>query len=142
MQDKCVKNRRRSKRRNIYCPHHGCYLDSASKKYYLFADRPEQLQAKGLDRASAIRAIDFYTTVSLSGEWLEAFWCEYCQHTRWFYVCKTDDRSYDICLAPDELWQRVTGAIDPNGNSSVGEFTRKAARANSYQGVRAFGTLS
>jgi hypothetical protein len=142
VQDKCVKKRSRSKRRQIYCPVHYCYLDSASKKYYLFADRPEHLQAKGIDPIGARRSIEFHTTVSISGEWLEAFWCDRCQCTQWYYVCKTADRRYEIALAPDDLWLRVTGVVHPNGNPSVGEFTRRSARITKYQGVKAFNTIS
>jgi hypothetical protein len=120
---------------------HSCYLDSMSKKYYLFADRPEQLQARGIHRLAAQASIEFHTTVSMTGEWLEAFWCDLCQSTKWYYVCKTGDRTYEISLAPDELWQRVTGVIHPNGNPSVGEFTRTQARVNGYQGVKAFNTI-
>lgn len=112
-----------------------------SKKYYLFADRPEQLQERGIDRLSAQTLIGFHTTVSITGEWLEAFWCEHCQTTQWYYVCKTDERTYEISLAPDKLWQRVTGVVHPNGNPSVGEFTRREARVNNYQGVKAFNTI-
>jgi hypothetical protein len=141
VQDKCVKNRTRSRRRSIYCPTHSCYLDSMSKKYYLFADRPEQLQARGVNRVAAQTLIGFHTTVAITGEWLEAFWCDRCQSTQWYYVCKTDDRTYEIVLAPDTLWQRVTGVVHPNGNPSVGEFTRREARVTSYQGVKAFNTI-
>ena len=141
MQDKCIKKRSRSKRRNIYCPTHDCHLDSMSKKYYLFADRPEQLEARGINQLAARTLIKFHTTVSITGEWLEAFWCDRCQSTRWYYVCKTSDRSYEISLAPDELWQRVTGVVHPNGNPSVGEFTRREARVNQYQGMKAFNTI-
>nr|WP_041549813.1 hypothetical protein [Chamaesiphon minutus] len=141
MQDKCIKNRSRSKRRSIYCPVHGCYLDSMSKKYYLFADRPEQLEARGIAHLTAQTLIGFHTTISITGEWLEAFWCDRCQSTQWYYVCKTGDRTYEISLAPDELWQRVTGVVHPNGNPSVSEFTRREARVKQYQGVRAFNTI-
>jgi hypothetical protein len=141
VQDKCVKNRTRPKRRSIYCPVHGCYLDSNSKKYYLFADEPEQLRARGINRATAQTLIRFHTTVSITGEWLEAFWCDRCQTTQWYYVCKTGDRSYDVSLAPRELWQQVAGVVHPNGNPSVGEFTRRAARIVKYQGVKAFNTI-
>ncbi len=141
MQDKCVKNRSRSKRRSIFCPIHDCYLDSVSKKYYLFADRPEQLEARGIDRVTARSSIAFHTTISITGEWLEAFWCDCCRSTRWYYVCKTDPHTYKIEIAPDELWQRVTGVVHPNGNPSVGEFTRREARVKQYQGVKAFSTI-
>jgi hypothetical protein len=141
VQNKCVKKRSRPKRRSIYCPIHDCYLDSMSKKYYLFADKPEQLEARGMGRVAARNSIEFHTTVSMTGEWLEAFWCDCCQSTSWYYVCKIDNRTYDISLAPDELWQRVTGVVHPNGNPSVGEFTRREARVNRYQGVKAFSTI-
>jgi hypothetical protein len=141
VQDKCVKKRTRSKRRSICCPVHNCYLDSASKKYYLFADRPEQLQARGVNRLAAQTLIRFHTTVSITGEWLEAFWCDRCQTRRWYYVSKTGERTYEVSLAPDELWQRVAGVIHPNGNPSVGEFTRRESRVTGYQGVKAFNTI-
>jgi hypothetical protein len=112
-----------------------------SKKYYLFADRPEQLQARGLNLSVSQILIRFHTTVSITGEWLEAFWCDHCQKTQWYYVCKNSDRTYEISLAPDELWQRVTGVVHPNGNPSVGEFTRREARVNQYQGIKAFNTI-
>jgi hypothetical protein len=141
VQDKCVKNRTRAKRRSIYCPVHGCYLDSCSKKYYVFADDPEQLRAKGMNRTAAQTLIRFHTTVSIAGEWIEAFWCDCCQTTQWYYVRKTEDRRYDVSLAPNELWQRVAGVVHPNGNPSVGEFTRKQARIVKYQGIKAFNTI-
>jgi hypothetical protein len=141
VQDKCVKNRSRSKRRSLYCPIHGVYLDSMSKKYYLFADQPEQLQARGINQLAARALIGLHTTVSMTGEWLEAFWCDRCQQTQWYYVCKTGNNTYEVSLAPDELWQRVTGVVHPNGNPSVGEFTRREARVNKYQGVKAFNTI-
>ena len=141
MQDKCVKNRTRSKRRSIYCPVHSCYLDSSSKKYYLFADEPGQLQARGVNRAAAQALIRFHTTVSIAGEWLEAFWCDRCQAIQWYHVCKTGDRLYEVSPAPSELWQRVAGVVHPNGNPSVGEFTRREARMLNYQGVKAFNSI-
>jgi hypothetical protein len=112
-----------------------------SKKYYLFADRPEQLEARGVNHLAARTLIGFHTTIAITGEWLEAFWCDRCQSTQWYYVCKTTERTYDVSLAPDELWQRVTGVVHPNGNPSVSEFTRREARVKRYQGVRAFNTI-
>jgi hypothetical protein len=141
VQDTCVKKRTRSKRRSIYCPMHGCYLDSVGKKYYLFADEPEQLQSRGVSRLAARTLIKFHTTVSITGEWLEAFWCDRCQNTQWYYIHKIGDRNYEVSLAPDRLWQQVGGVIHPNGNPSVGEFTRREARISGYQGVKAFGTI-
>jgi hypothetical protein len=135
------KKKSRSKRRGIYCPIHGSYLDSVSQKYYLFADRPEQLQSRGMGRATAQMVIRAHTTVSIQGEWLEAFWCDLCQTTQWYHIRKTSDRVYAVSLIPDELWQAVGGVIHPNGNPSVGEFTRRMAKMIGYQGLKAFNTI-
>jgi hypothetical protein len=48
MKKRCDRNRKRSKRRAIYCPIHGCYLDSASRKYTIYADKVHHLQQHGV----------------------------------------------------------------------------------------------
>lgn len=128
MQRRCDRNRKRSKRRAIYCPIHGCHLDSVSQKYKLFADKPGQLQQRGLSRRAASLSIANHTAVPIQKEWLEAFWCEQCQQKNWYYVRQSEDGTYNISLAPRELWQQVTGVIDPHGNPSVSEFTRINAK--------------
>ena len=138
MQRRCDRNRKRSKRRAIYCPIHGCYLDSVSKKYRLFADQAGQLQQRGFSRRAASLLIANHTAVPIQGEWLEAFWCEQCQQKKWYYVRQSDDGTYNITLAPRELWQQVTGVIDPHGNPSVGEFTRTNAKQLSCHTVNSF----
>lgn len=138
LQKRCDRNRKRSKRRTIYCPVHGCYLDSASQKYPLFADQAAQLQQRGIGRKQAMLLMASKTTVPLNGEWLEAFWCPECQKTEWYYVQKVDDKTYEIALAPAEFWQQVAGVIHPQGNPSVGEFTRRQSRLITYQGIRDF----
>lgn len=138
LQRRCDRNRKRSKRRAIYCPNHGCYLESRSQKYQLFADRAGQLQQRGMSRRSALMLVANQTAVSLEGEWLEAFWCEQCQQTKWYHVCKSDEGTYKVSLAPQELWQQVTGAIDPQGNPSVGEFTRRQAKVLNYRSMKDF----
>jgi len=82
------------------------------------------------------------TTVPIEGEWLEAFWCDQCQETKWYHVHKCDERSYELSLAPGELWQQVSGVIDANGNPSVGEFTRRQSRLLSYNGIKDFKFVS
>ncbi|MDZ8079539.1 MAG: hypothetical protein RMX35_10625 [Nostoc sp. DcaGUA01] len=138
MQRRCDRNRKRSKRRGIYCPIHGCYLESRSQKYQLFADQAGQLQERGMSRRSALMLVASQTAVSLEGEWLESFWCDECQQTKWYHVCKIDERTYKVCIAPQELWQHVTGAIDPQGNPSVGEFTRRQSRVLNYHSIKDF----
>ena len=132
------RNRNRSKRRSIYCPTHGAYLDSVSQKYPLFATKAEQLQQSGLSRRAALTLVASLGTVSLPGEWLEAFWCDHCQQTQWYHVCKTAANSYGLALAPDDLWLQASGVIFPAGNPTVGEFTRRVARQTTFNGVKDF----
>ncbi len=138
MQKRCDRNRKRSKRRAIYCPIHGCYLDSVSQKYPLFADRPEQLQQRGIPRQNALRLVANRAAVPLEGEWVEAFWCDQCQKSNWYHIHKNEDRTFRVLNAPRDLWQYTTGAINPDGNPSVSEFTRKNARTIDYSGIRDF----
>lgn len=137
MQRRCDRNRKRSKRRTIYCPIHGCYIDSASQKYRLYADRAGQLQQRGIGRKKSLILVANKTAVPLEGEWLEAFWCKLCQQTKWYHVRK-NGRIYEISLAPQELWLQATGVILPDGNPSVGEFTRRQSRMVGYQGIKDF----
>jgi hypothetical protein len=138
------RNRKRSQRRAIYCPTHGTYLDSASAKHMLFADKPEHLRQRGVNRRAALTLIQSRTAVPIPGEWLEAFWCNECQETRWYHVCKespSDTHSrprYHLSVAPEALWRQASGVIEATGNPSVSEFTRRVARAGGYHGVRGF----
>ncbi len=124
---RCDRNRKRSQRRAIYCPVHGSCLDSCSQKYPLFAEKVEHLRERGHSRRKASIVLKIYGTVPLPGEWLEAFWCPDCQETKWYHIRKKDSQ-YFVSLASRELWEQVTGVIDPRGNSSVSEFTLRQAR--------------
>lgn len=136
MERRCDRNRKRSKRRSIYCPKHESFLHSVSQKFTLYADRAEQLQARGLGRRYALLTVANHKTVPLDGEWLEAFWCDECQTTEWYHVRKLSDRTYDLSIAPPELWQQAVGVIQPGGNPSVSEFTRRQARMVQFGGVK------
>lgn len=131
------RNRNRSKRRAIYCPTHGCYLDSVSQKYGLHTTKPEHLQQRGMGRRLALTVIAGLGTVPLQGEWLEAFWCGECQQTQWYHVRKIGN-VYDLSPAPAELWLQASGVILPTGNPTVGEFTRRQARQTTYAGAKDF----
>ena len=131
MKKRCDRNRKRSKRRAIYCPIHGCYLDSASRKYAIYADKVQHLQQHGVGKHTALMMMANQDTVVLDGEWLEAFWCEQCQETNWYCVRKCD-RTYQISVPAYELWQRAIGVINPEGNPTVGEFTRRNARMTGH----------
>ncbi|KAM3099456.1 hypothetical protein ACKFKG_03315 [Phormidesmis sp. 146-35] len=141
MQKRCDRNRKRSKRRAIYCPVHGCHLHSVSQKYSLFADRAEQLQQRGVGRKAALMSMAAHTTVSLNGEWLEAFWCDECQRNEWYHVQK-QNHTYQVAPAPAELWQQAIGVTDPQGNPSVGQFTRQQSRTLRFDGVKDFRFMS
>ncbi len=140
---RCDRNRKRSKRRAIYCPVHGCYLHSVSQKYRLFSSCPRQLQQKGIGRQNAKILIASQTAVVLEDEWLEAFWCDECQQTKWYRVeklGKNSDKnagqtSYSISLAPTQLWEQAIGVDEARGNPSVSEFTRRHARMASYENL-------
>lgn len=135
------RNRNRSKRRSIFCPHHRVYIDSVSQKYPLFATKPEQLQQSGLSRRTALTLVASFGTVPLKGEWLEAFWCSDCQATEWYHVHKTGANQYSLSTVPEALWLQAAGVILPTGNPTVGEFTRRVARQTSYSGIKDFGRI-
>ncbi len=137
MQRRCDRNRKRSKRRAIYCPVHECYLDSVSQKYPMFADRAGQLQQRGIGRQNALILVASKTAVPLVGEWLEAFWCDQCRETKWYHVQKRT-HTYKVSVASMELWQQVMGVVDPEGNPSVSEFTRRNSRRVSCNGSKDF----
>jgi hypothetical protein len=132
------RNRNRSKRRAIYCPVHDCYLDSVSEKYPLYTTQPEHLQQRGMGRRLAQTVVAGLGTVPLQGEWLEAFWCNECQRTQWYHVHRTAVNHYTLVLAPEDLWLQASGVIFPEGNPTVGEFTRRVARQTTYGGVKDF----
>ncbi len=132
MPRRCDRNRKRSKRRAIFCPIHGCYLDSASPKYSLYTDQPGKLQQKGVSRRDALILITSQTAIPLTGEWLEAFWCKHCQNIKWYHVQKYE-RVYKVTLAPPELWQQAMGTVPLEGNPSVSEYTRKQSKMLTFR---------
>lgn len=132
------RNRKRSKRRAIYCPRHGCYIDSVSQKHRLYADKAEHLRERGMGHKASIRVMASYTTVPLTGEWLEEFWCEECQQNEWYWVKQGENRDYTLTTIPEDLWQQAQGVILPTGNPTVSEFTRRQAKRMNYYGVKDF----
>ncbi|MEB3230131.1 MAG: hypothetical protein VKJ64_03915 [Leptolyngbyaceae bacterium] len=137
---RCTRNRNRSKRRAIYCPQHNCYLDSVSQKYRLFADQAHQLQERGVGRRQSLLLIANQNTVSLTNEWLEAFWCPFCHETTWYHVKRggPSGRTYTLSLAPAELWQQVDGVQTTQGNPTVSQFTRRQSRRPNYRTAKDF----
>lgn len=117
MTRRCDRNRKRSKRRAIYCPIHSCHLDSVSRKYRIYSD-------KFLTRHTGPLLIGKYRTVPIKGEWLEAFWCQECQQKNWYYIRYFEDGTYETSLATKEIWHQLTGVMGSQGNPAVGELTR------------------
>lgn len=134
-QNQSRRHRKRSKRRAIYCPIHGCYLDSTSQKHTLYADQVAQLRSRGYSHKNASLVLGDRPTVSLSGEWLEQFWCPECQSKEWYYVQKRE-KTYILISAPRELWQTATGVISPRGNPSVSEHTLRYSRQSHLKSSR------
>lgn len=66
-------------------------------------------------------------TVHLTGEWLEAFWCDRCQKTQWYHVQKPDNSTYRVSVAPPRIWQQAVGVVHTEGNPTVSEFTQRNA---------------
>ncbi|BAY21855.1 hypothetical protein NIES2100_16130 [Calothrix sp. NIES-2100] len=112
-------------------------MNSMSQKYGLFAEQAGQLQQRGIRRREALMLVAAKTAVPLEGEWLEAFWCDECQQTKWYHVCKRDS-TYELSLAPPELWQQATGVNNPHQNPSVGEFTTRHSRMMSHRSILDF----
>jgi hypothetical protein len=150
MRNSCVqtqttpkRNRSRSKRRAIFCPIHRCHIDSVSQKYSLYADQVDQLQQRGMSKRNAALALSDRTTVSLTGEWIEAFWCDRCQKTEWYHVKRSvvDGRNtsqYEVLAVAPEVWQHATGVMDVNGNPSVSDFTRRQSRTMQNSSIKDF----
>jgi hypothetical protein len=137
------RNRSRSKRRAIFCPIHGCHLDSGSQKHSIYADQVAHLQQRGLSKRNATMALSDRTTVSITGEWIESFWCEQCQKTEWYHVKRKEieGRSgshYELLSVAPEVWQQATGVIDVNGNPSVSAFTRRQSRTMQNSSIKDF----
>ncbi len=150
MQDQCInnqvtpkKNRSRSKRRAIFCPIHGCHIDSVSQKHSIYADEVAQLQQRGMSKRNAAMALSDRTTVSIAGEWIESFWCDQCQKTEWYHIKRLvvegrNTSQYEVLAVAPEIWQQATGVIDVNGNPSVSAFTRRQSRTMQNSSIKDF----
>ena len=62
------------------------------------------------------------TTPLLEDKWLEAFWCDQCQESKWYHVERSDVNdaqtrgkrvTYEVSVALREHWQQSTSAISP-----------------------------
>jgi uncharacterized protein YjcR len=86
---RCNRNKKRSKRRAICC----------------------LIQKKEVSQQNAQIMVMLETIISLKDEWLEAFWCDRCQETKWDRIQKQENSTYKVSAAPSELWQQAVGII-------------------------------
>ena len=73
--------------------------------------------------------IQAYPVLVLSNEWLEELFCLQCGSSRWCHVVRHDRVVHTVRWAPRELWEQVAHVDPLVPNPSVGEFTRRQARA-------------
>lgn len=134
------RRRSRSPRRRLFCPlHPETQLFSVSAKLGLFTTELGDLIVRGHGRATAATLLHaFKHVVPLQNEWLEGFWCEDCQQSRWWHVRRHDRVQHSLSPIPHELWQQASGVIHPRGNPSVSDFSRRAARASGVHGLQQF----
>ena len=142
MKSRGERNRKRSQRRAIYCPVHGNHMDSVSPKYPLFADTAGQLQVRGMSNKTSRLVMAAYDgVVPLAGEWIEEFWCADCQESKWYHIKKTDERQYEVKLAPQDRWLNASKVINPFQNPTVSEYSFRASKGYSAYGVKGFNAL-
>ncbi|WP_407890831.1 hypothetical protein [Scytonema sp. NUACC26] len=105
-----------------------------SRKHSLFASDTVLLQKQEVSQQNAQIMVMPETRISLKDEWLEAFWCDRCQETKWYHIQKQDNCTYKVSAAPSELGQQAVGTIHLQGNPCVSEFTNRYARMGGYKG--------
>jgi hypothetical protein len=134
------RSRKRSKRRELLCPHHPEQrLFSVSAKYHLYVTEVGQLMLRGISKRKSDELLAAFNRVlPLTGEWIECFWCDHCQASRWWHVKRHDAFDYTLSPVPRELWEQATGVIRAEGNPTVSDFSRRQARATGVTGLRQY----
>jgi hypothetical protein len=124
----------------MLCPCHPDQpLFSISTKHHLYATEVGTLVLRGLKRSTATELLAQYRNVlPLNDEWLEGFWCQSCYQVRWWHVTRSKQHHYQLQSIAPGLWEQVSGVIRPEGNPSVGQFTRQSARATGVHGLKQF----
>ena len=123
-------SRRRPARRDLRCPAHSEQrIEGNGRKYFLHLLTPEELCRRGMSDRRARLVIQAYPVLVLSNEWLEELFCPVCGTNRWCHVIKHNKLEHTVSWAPRELWEQVANVDPLVSNPSVGEFTRRQARA-------------
>ena len=126
------KGRQRGRRRarQLFCPAHPEQrISGDGRRYLLHLLTPEELRQRGMGDKRARLVIQSYPVLVLHSEWLEELHCPTCGASRWCHVARQDDGSFAVRWAPRELWEQVAHVDPLVPNPSVGEFTRRQARA-------------
>lgn len=137
MSDSQSPQRKRSRRqrgrrrgRQLFCPAHPDQRISGNgRRYLLHLLTPEELRQRGMSERRARLVIQRYPVLVLHSEWLEELYCPACGESRWCHVIRRDDQSFSVSWAPRDLWEQVAHVDPLQPNPSVGEFTRRQARA-------------
>jgi hypothetical protein len=126
------KGRQRGRRRarQLFCPAHPEQrISGDGRRYLLHLLTSEELRQRGMGDKRARLVIQSYPVLVLHNEWLEELHCPTCGLSRWCHVVRREDSSFAVRWAPRELWEQVAHVDPLVPNPSVGEFTRRQARA-------------
>jgi hypothetical protein len=125
-----VRQRSRKRPRQLFCPAHPEQrISGDGRRYLLHLLTSEELRQRGMGDKRARLVIQSYPVLVLHNEWLEELHCPTCGLSRWCHVVRREDSSFAVRWAPRELWEQVAHVDPLVPNPSVGEFTRRQARA-------------
>ncbi len=132
--------RRRTSRRQLTCPCHiNEQLTSISPKHNLYITDVETLALRGISKSVAEAVLaEHRHVVHISDEWLEGFWCRACAEVRWWHVIRSGQHCYQLKPIAHGLWEQVSGVVRPEGNPSVGQFSREQSRAAGVHGLKQY----
>ena len=125
--------RRRSRKRELFCPAHpDQLLAGGGKRYYLHLLTAEELRQRGMQAGKAKLLISAHPVLTLSDEWLDELFCPKCGLARWCHMVRHNRVEHTVRWAPRELWEQVAHVDPLRANPSISDFSRREARrANS-----------
>lgn len=134
--------RRRSRRRELYCPaHESQSVQGNGKKYFIHLLSSEELRQRGYSDKKSKLIINAYPVLVLTNEWLESLFCCKCGSARWCHVTKHPNNRHEVKWASRELWMQVSHVHPTESNPSVSQYSRREARrlqANRIDGKKFF----
>ncbi len=123
------RQRRRPKRRELFCPAHPEQrIEGNGRKYFLHLLSAEELQQRGMAAKTARLVIQAHPVLVLNNEWLEELFCPQCGGSRWCHITKHDRVEHSVRWAPRHLWEQVAHVDPIAANPTVSQFTRREAR--------------